>query len=123
MNAKTIVSTAAASTILATAMMTVSAPAVAAAKSERCADIVKAGKNACEANGHSCAGQSKVDNEKDEWIKVPTGTCGNIVAICTGKASAPEGVDDKKLARVCKKVADQTDASITGGRVVQKGDT
>lgn len=122
MKAKTLVSTAAATTIMAAAMMTVSSPAVAAS-SERCADIVKAGKNACEANGHSCAGQSKVDNQKDEWIKVPTGTCGNIVAICAGTASAPEGVDEKKMARVCKKVADQTDASIVGGRVVQKGDT
>ena len=120
MKAKTILSATTASSILAAAMMVTSTPALAGGK-EKCADIVKAGKNGCGANGHSCAGQSKVDNEKNEWIKVPTGTCENIVSICTGKMEAPEGAfkDEARKEKTCAKVADQTDASITGGRVVE----
>ncbi len=106
----------AASSILATALMTASVPVFAA--SEKCADIVKTGKNGCEANGHSCAGQSTYDNQLNEWVKVPAGTCANIVSICKGEVAAPEGIKEKKLARTCRKVADQTDDSITGGRVV-----
>ena len=46
---------------------------------EKCAGIVKAGKNDCGANGHSCAGQSTVDNQEGEWVYVPEGTCDKIV--------------------------------------------
>ncbi|MGH1539813.1 MAG: BufA1 family periplasmic bufferin-type metallophore [Arenicella sp.] len=120
MKTKTLISTAAATSILAAAMMTVSAPALAGAKSERCAGVVKAGKNGCEANGHGCAGQAAVDNDPNEWVKVPTGTCGNIVSICTAKAAAPEGVSEKKIAKVCGKIAEQTDVAVTGGKVVEK---
>ena len=88
--------------------------------SERCADIVKKGKNACDANGHSCAGQSTVDNQPNEWIKVPVGTCSTIVTICNSDQPKIEGLSDKKLGRICKKIAKQSDASITGGRVVTK---
>lgn len=108
--------TVAASTILTAAILSISAPAMA--KTEKCADIAKEGKNGCEANGHSCAGQSTYDNQPNEWVKVPTGTCGMIVSICKGDAPAPEGVSEKKMNRYCRKVADQTDESITGGRVV-----
>jgi uncharacterized membrane protein len=45
---------------------------------EKCAGIVKAGMNDCGANGHACAGQAKVDNDANEWIKVPKGTCEKI---------------------------------------------
>lgn len=45
---------------------------------EKCSGIVKAGMNDCGANGHACAGQSKVDSEAGEWIKVPKGTCEKI---------------------------------------------
>ena len=41
-----------------------------------------------------------------------------IVSICKGDVAAPEGVSEKKLMRYCKKVAVQTDDSITGGRLV-----
>jgi len=42
---------------------------------EKCAGIAKAGQNDCAANGHSCAGQSKVDNSPTEWKFVPAGQC------------------------------------------------
>jgi uncharacterized membrane protein len=47
---------------------------------EKCAGIVKAGQNDCAANGHSCAGQAKVDGDKNEWVYVPEGTCAKIVS-------------------------------------------
>lgn len=57
------------------------APNAQAAKEghEKCAGIVKAGQNDCAANGHSCAGQAKVDGDKNEWVFLPEGTCDKIV--------------------------------------------
>lgn len=45
------------------------------ADKEKCYGVAKAGKNDCAANGHSCAGQSKVDNDPTEWKYVPKGEC------------------------------------------------
>lgn len=112
--------TAVASSILAAALM--SAPTVAsAASSERCADIVKGGKNTCAVKslGISCQGNATEDNMVGAWIKVPAGTCGNIVAICAGDAEAPEGTKEKKLAKACSKIADQEEG-VAGGRLVDK---
>lgn len=53
---------------------------------EKCSGIVKTGMNDCGANGHACAGQSKVDNEAGEWLKVPKGTCEKI----TGGVVVPD---------------------------------
>ena len=50
---------------------------------ERCFGVVKAGKNDCAANDHSCAGQAKTDGDAKEFIYTPTGTCDRIV---NGKA-------------------------------------
>jgi uncharacterized membrane protein len=58
----------------ALALAAVSAPAVAADK-EKCYGIAQAGKNDCAANGHSCAGQSKVDKDGAEWKFVAKGSC------------------------------------------------
>jgi uncharacterized membrane protein len=48
-------------------------------KMEKCAGIVKAGKNDCAANGHSCAGMAKKDGDAKEWVSVPMGTCTKLV--------------------------------------------
>jgi uncharacterized membrane protein len=45
---------------------------------EKCAGIVKAGKNDCGTSVSSCAGTAKVDNDKEAWILVPAGTCDKI---------------------------------------------
>lgn len=45
---------------------------------EKCFGIAKAGQNDCAAAGHSCAGQSKVDNSADEWKYVAKGTCAKL---------------------------------------------
>ena len=113
--------TALASSLLAAALMTTST--VANAKStERCADVVKGGSNTCAVKslGISCQGNAKEDNMVGAWIKVPTGTCGNIITICAGAAEAPEGTSEKKLAKACGKIADQTDESVVGGRLVDR---
>ena len=63
---------------LGLAMATTSAVAGDKAETEKCAGIVKAGMNDCGTSEHACAGQAKVDNHKEEWIKLPKGTCGKI---------------------------------------------
>lgn len=47
------------------------------AKKDKCYGIAKAGKNDCaSATGtHSCAGQTKVDNDPNDWKYVPKGSC------------------------------------------------
>lgn len=110
-----------ATSVLATALMSVSTVA-SAASTERCADVVKGGKNTCAVKslGISCQGNAKEDNMVGAWIKVPAGTCGNIVAICAGTAEAPEGTKEKKLAKACGKIAEQTDPEVAGGRLVDR---
>lgn len=110
-----------ATSVLATALMAVS-PVASAASTERCGDVIKGGKNSCAVKslGISCQGQATEDNMQGAWIKVPAGTCGNIVAICAGTVEAPEGTKEKRLAKACKKIAPQGDESIVGGRLVDK---
>jgi uncharacterized membrane protein len=48
-------------------------------KMEKCAGIVKAGKNDCGTAAGACAGTAKTDGEADAWIYLPKGTCEKIV--------------------------------------------
>lgn len=54
-----------------------SSGAVYAADEERCFGISKAGQNGCNsnANQHSCAGHSKIDNDPNDQTPVPKGSC------------------------------------------------
>jgi len=47
---------------------------------EKCAGIAKIGMNDCGSlNGtHKCAGHAKIDNDDNEWVYVPKGTCTKI---------------------------------------------
>ena len=45
---------------------------------EKCAGIVKAGKNDCGTSKSACAGTATVDRDAEAWILVPTGTCERI---------------------------------------------
>ena len=45
---------------------------------EKCAGIVKAGKNDCGTSKSACAGTSKTDRDAEAWINVPKGTCERI---------------------------------------------
>ena len=46
---------------------------------EKCEGIVKASMNDCGASKHACAGQAKLDGDKEEWLYTPEGTCNKIV--------------------------------------------
>ena len=75
MNQRTMITTAAAS-LMSLALLSSPVLAQNAAK-EKCFGIAKAGQNDCAnlSGSHSCAGQSKVDNDKGEWKYVAAGTC------------------------------------------------
>lgn len=47
---------------------------------EKCAGIAKEGKNDCGAidGKHNCAMQATKDNDPNEWVYVPQGTCDKI---------------------------------------------
>jgi uncharacterized membrane protein len=76
MNQRALIAAAAASLMT---LALASAP-VAAQEKEKCFGIAKAGQNDCAnlAGTHSCAGQSKVDNDKGEWKYVAKGTCKDM---------------------------------------------
>jgi uncharacterized membrane protein len=61
--------------------LTVAADASAAdaPKMEKCAGIVKAGKNDCQTSVSACAGTAKKDGQKDAWIYLPKGSCDRII--------------------------------------------
>jgi len=56
-----------------------------AADKVKCYGVAKAGKNDCAANGHSCAGQAKKDNDPNEWKHMSKDDC----AKAGGKTEAP----------------------------------
>ncbi len=73
---------------LALALTTIAtAPAHAGGK-EKCYGVAAAGQNDCGnlAGTHSCAGQSKVDNDPGEWKLVAKGTCENIGGMLKAEA-------------------------------------
>jgi len=47
---------------------------------EKCYGIAKAGQNDCgdKLGRHSCAGQAATDNDANEWVLLPKGTCSKI---------------------------------------------
>ena len=47
---------------------------------EKCAGIAKSGMNDCGAldGKHGCAGQASKNNDPQEWVYVPQGTCAKI---------------------------------------------
>ena len=57
---------------------------------EKCYGIAKAGQNDCAnlSGSHSCAGQSKVDNESGEWKYVAKGTCKSLKGMSAEEAKA-----------------------------------
>jgi uncharacterized membrane protein len=69
------------------ALGTSSATLAADAGKEKCYGVAKAGQNDCanDAGTHSCAGQSKKDNDPGEWKYVAKGTCAKL----GGKTAPP----------------------------------
>ena len=56
---------------------------------EKCAGIVKAGLNDCGTSKHDCSGKATLDNDPEEWIYVPAGTCEKIVGATLKQAAEP----------------------------------
>jgi uncharacterized membrane protein len=79
--------------LLAAAGPTLAHDAAAGKGKEACYGIAKAGQNDCAnlAGTHSCAGQSKVDNDPGEWKYVAKGTCKNLKGM-----TAEEAKKDRK---------------------------
>jgi uncharacterized membrane protein len=97
MTQRTLITSAAAS-LMSLALLSSPALAQNAAK-EKCYGIAKAGQNDCGnlAGTHSCAGQSKVDNDKGEWKYVAAGTCKSMNGLSAAEAkSAMMKKDDMK---------------------------
>jgi uncharacterized membrane protein len=88
MNQRTLIATAATS-LMSLALLSSPALAQTAAK-EKCYGIAKAGQNDCAnlAGTDSCAGQSKVDNDKGEWKYVAKGTCKQMGGLSADEAKA-----------------------------------
>ena len=86
MNQRTLIPSAAAS-LMSLALLSSPALAQTTAK-EKCYGVAKAGQNDCGnlAGTHSCAGQSKVDNDKGEWKYVAAGTCKTLGGLSADEA-------------------------------------
>jgi uncharacterized membrane protein len=71
----------------------VAAP-TAAASQVKCYGVAKAGQNDCAANGHSCAGKARVDNDPAEWKNVRTAAqCEKLGGSLSPPARAPRPGD------------------------------
>lgn len=77
---KKLLTSAAITSVLAGAIAVSSTTAIAGEKvaKEKCYGVVAAGKNDCQANGHSCAAQATTDNDANEWLLVPEGLCERL---------------------------------------------
>ena len=82
---------------LAVAISTVITAPVHAAGKEKCYGVALAGQNDCSnlAGTHSCAGQSKVDNDLGEWKLVAKGTCEDLGGLL--KATARKRHEEGKV--------------------------
>jgi uncharacterized membrane protein len=74
---KTIALPALVASAVAVAGVMASSDAHAAGK-EKCYGVAKAGQNDCQTATSSCAGTSRVDNQKDAFIVVPKGLCAKL---------------------------------------------
>ena len=64
---------------------------------EKCAGVVKAGKNDCGTSTTGCHGSVKVDGYSEAWIEVPKGTCDKIAGayVTTSPYARPGGKNGK----------------------------
>ncbi len=75
-----VIASGAIASVMAMGLLAGAGEAVAAKEGfEKCAGIVKAGKNDCGNSRHGCSGQASSDAQADEWLYVPNGTCKKIV--------------------------------------------
>ncbi len=57
---------------------------------EKCAGVAQTGKNDCGAldGSHACSGKATHDNDPNEWVYVPKGTCEKIGGVVKGEKPA-----------------------------------
>ena len=87
---------AAAASLLSTLLVAMPA---AAQEKEKCYGIAKAGQNDCAnlAATHSCAGQSKLENDKGEWKYVAKGTCVSMKGMSADQAKKTMMMKDGEM--------------------------
>lgn len=56
---------------------------------EKCQGVAAKGMNDCGANKHGCGGKAEKDNDPNEWIWVPAGTCKKIAGGSVKDAPKP----------------------------------
>jgi uncharacterized membrane protein len=97
MNQRLIVSSALASALALGLITTASAADEAKAK-EKCYGIAKAGQNDCANLGgsHSCAAQTKMDNDPSDWKYVAKGSCHDMKGLTAEEAKAKMASAKKK---------------------------
>jgi uncharacterized membrane protein len=94
MNASNRIINTAFATLIAIGLSAAGSQAMAAkGDTEKCAGIVKAGKNDCGTSKSACAGTIKADNDAEAWIALPKGTCERIAGghIVTAAWAKPGG--------------------------------
>jgi uncharacterized membrane protein len=82
MNAHTRIIRTAFASLVAAGALALSANTIAAdndhSKEEKCAGVVKGGKNDCATSKNQCHGHVKEDRHPEAWIYVPKGLCEKI---------------------------------------------
>lgn len=58
-------------------------------KEEKCAGVIKAGKNDCATSKNQCHGHVDRDRDPEAWIYVPKGTCARIAGAHLSNAIDP----------------------------------
>ena len=93
---------AAAASLLSTLLVAMPA---AAQEKEKCYGIAKAGQNDCAnlAATHSCAGQSKLENDKGEWKYVAKGTCVSMKGMTADQAKKTIMMKDGEMKKDVEK--------------------
>jgi len=68
--------------LLVLGMVSVNANAAGHKDMEKCFGVAKAGKNNCagKKSAHSCAGQATQNNDPQDFVAVPKGTCAKLAS-------------------------------------------
>lgn len=61
-------------------------------KDEKCAGVIKAGRNDCATSTNACHGHVTTDAHPEAWIWVPKGTCARIVGARVTTIKSPDEV-------------------------------
>lgn len=96
-NSKILASAAIAVSIVACSSQAHMGSAAKSGGKEKCYGVSLAGQNDCGnlAGTHSCAGQSKVDNDPGEWKIVPKGTCVELGGLLKADAKKKYKADNQ----------------------------